>query len=436
MDYGLILRCNKGDIVLKTLPGMIRLLMCLKLDKKKEGKGDVYLGSLLCELLVQQNNVIEDLPAFDVMNNCFSLLNEEVGEMSFSVLARLVYSKSHEVNLDLVNRLFVLVHEYAALDSDILADVDNRGMRNGFTKINFGSKTATAVTAFYQTMIRQIKFNQFKIYTGEPKFGNPVFLPTRKAEIVIWKTRPVKEAAWIDDINPVLEYTFRKLKKSMSKPVNNLKTDWPEFATLNDQSPVDLYEKGHMLRMETGDSDILSATEVENEDVENEKNSTTDSDEENLLGKQLVARQSRFEEVLNSFPAPKPRKPVFTKQKLYTIDFPEYNEPANAWKISVVFRGPRAVKGNKKTAKGTPADCERVWWQTPDGSESFFDIPKRNLDVTYDSALKRLQMIVQVMGCDLPPTVQRSEEHRRILDSTDDEAILKRMLACVEKEKK
>ena len=93
----------------------------------------------------------------------------------------------------------------------------------------------------------------------------------------------------------------------------------------------------------------------------------------------------------------------------------------------------------KKTEVKPPGEKkshERVWWQTPDGSESFFDIPKRNLDVTYDSALKRLQMIVQVMGCDLPPTVQRSEEHRRILDSTDDEAILKRMLACVEKEKK
>ena len=71
---------------------MIRLLMCLKWDKTKESKGDVYLTSLLTELLVQQNNITQSLPAFDVLSNCFSLLNEEVGEMSFSVLARLVYS--------------------------------------------------------------------------------------------------------------------------------------------------------------------------------------------------------------------------------------------------------------------------------------------------------------------------------------------------------
>ena len=136
------------------------------------------------------------------------------------------------------------------------------------------------------------------------------------------------------------------------------------------------------------------------------------------------------------FTSPKPKKTLQTKQKLYTIDYPEYNEPANAWKISVVFRGPRAVKGNKRSAKGTPANCERVWWQMPNGSESFFDIPKENLDVSYDDAQKRLQLIVQTMGCDLPDTIQRHEEHRKILDSVNDEAILKRMLAYVDQEKK
>ena len=432
------MRCNKGEIVLQSLACMIRLLMCLKWDKTKESKGDVYLTSLLTELLVQQNNITQSLPAFDVLSNCFSLLNEEVGEMSFSVLARLVYSKAHEVKLDVVNRLFVLVHEYAALDNDILADVDSRGMRNGYTKINFESETSKAVTAFFQTMMRQIKFNQFKIYTGEPKFGNPVFLPTRKENIVIWKQRPVKEKAWIDDIIPVLEYTFKKLKTSMSKPVKHVFTDWPEFATLNVGSPVDLLDKRHTFGLVPDSREISQDISPYDTMVDDENGSASeeDSEEENLLGKQLVARQSRFEEVLKMFTSPKPKKTLQTKQKLYTIDYPEYNEPANAWKISVVFRGPRAVKGNKRSAKGTPANCERVWWQMPNGSESFFDIPKENLDVSYDDAQKRLQLIVQTMGCDLPDTIQRHEEHRKILDSVNDKAILKRMLAYVDQEKK
>ena len=113
------MRCNHGPLVLQKLPGIIRLLMSIQ-ARKNSNQSDVYMNSLLCELLVQSHNLENELPSFDLLNNAFSLFNEEVGEMSFSVLARLMYSKSHEVDLNIVNKLYVLVHEYAALDDDWL----------------------------------------------------------------------------------------------------------------------------------------------------------------------------------------------------------------------------------------------------------------------------------------------------------------------------
>ena len=151
--------------------------MCLQ-TRKRKNTSDVYMNSLLSELLVQSNNLEEGLPTFDLFDNAFSLFNEEVGEMSFSVLARLMYSKSHEVNLEIVNKLFILVHEYAALDDELLFDGGIQGMRNGYIKVDYEGPAALAIRAFMSTVIRQLRCNQFKIYTGEAKFGNPNFMPT------------------------------------------------------------------------------------------------------------------------------------------------------------------------------------------------------------------------------------------------------------------
>ena len=404
VDYGLALRCNHGSLVLSKLPGIIRLLMCLQ-----KNTSDVYMNSLLSELLVKSNNLEEGLPTFDLFDNAFSLFNEEVGEMSFSVLARLMYSKSHEVNLEIVNKLFILVHEYAALDDELLFDGGIQGMRNGYIKVDYEGTAALAIRAFMSTVIRQLRCNQFKIYTGEAKFGNPNFMPTGKDTVIKWTVRPLLPLLWIEDLSEPLKTAFKKLKTSLEKPIKDLYKYWPEFENMVDPQHVHSYKKA-VCDIENQQSFFPHEGQTndgsEDESINGEKSTTTDEDAP--LGLDPIVRQKKFLAVLSNNPA-KSSKSFPTNSPVWTIDFPEWNEPETAWKITPGTVLPRAIKNKKKNAIATPRECERIRCLDAQGQEEIFDIFKTNLDRSYSLSCTRLKNIRQDLGQEEPDAVHGDE---------------------------
>jgi len=381
--------------------------------RKNSNQSDVYMNSLLCELLVQSHNLENELPSFDLLNNAFSLFNEEVGEMSFSVLARLMYSKSHEVDLNIVNKLYVLVHEYAALDDDIVADLDKKGMRNGFTKINYEGETAKSIRYFLTTIVRQLRCNQFKIYTGEPKFGNPVFMPQGKKDLIQWTVRQVKPLLWISNMEEALQNAFKKLKVSLEKPVKDLDKYWPEFRTM-----VDPFDRDKMvlfpMDLENSEQNLgeVDTINFDVTDADRCVSSSESTDEEAPLGQDPAVRQAKFARTMGRFPS-KVNKPWRTNTVVWTIDFPERNEPETAWKITMGRIMPRAVKGRKKDAIATPIDCERVQCLDNQGNIEVFDILKTNLDRSQVISERRLKSILEDIG--VVPRVQDSDEKNEIV---------------------
>lgn len=396
----------------------------------------MYMNSLLCELLVQNHNIANNLPVFDLLDSSFSLFNEEVGEMSFSVLARLMYSKSHEVDLEIVNKLFILVHEYAALDDDMVADLDKQGMRNGFLKVDLKGEAAEATKSYMKTVVRQLRCNQFQIYTGESTYGNPVFMPTGKKDVIKWTTRPVKPLLWVNNIQNLLESAFKKLKISLEKPVEYLYKFWPEFQNMGD--PCESKESiGLQITSYSGEeNEVMTLDRYDEYDTGDRNSSCSQSeDEDRPLAQDPVVRQIKFTRAMDKFPA-KTGRAWHANDNVWTIDFPERNEDDTAWRITKGCILRRAVKGKKKNAIATPIDCERVQCVERGGEIEVFDIQKTNLDRSLAIAESRLRSILRELGVaeaqqeqgidyDNPPIMQlrnkNIEEQNRVWKSIQDE---------------
>lgn len=371
--------------------------MCIQ-STKGGNRSDIYINSLLSELLVQSHCVEKNLPSFELLDKAFSLFNEEVGEMSFSVLARLIYSKSHEVNLGVVNQLYCLVHEYAALDDDIMADQDHRAMRNGYTKVDFHGPASEAVGGFLRTMMRKLRFNQFEIYSGKAQFDNPVFNPSREVPLGKWVQRPLRPQLWLDDLNPALEIAFTKLKASVRKPLSGLYANWPEFESMPDpEQPVVFNNVNQFMGLNDRPMEVpLDKSNMSGSDTaENDEGDST-TDEERPLRDPLVQRQDRFEAMLARFPSKKGR-PAAVGQTVWVIDIPEPDESIEDWKIVQVKVLPSAVRGKKKKAKGTPYMHRRVEYDDGNGPVQY-DYHFDNIDVSLSKAHERRNDILRALG--------------------------------------
>ena len=365
----------------------------------------MYVKPLLTELLMQSHSIDKELPTYSLFRDGFSLFNEEVGEMSFSVLARLVTSKKAEVELDTVNKLYILIHEYTALDDDLLVDTDVRRMRNGYTKMDPYGPVADGVTAFFTSVLQRIKFNSFCIYSGKAEYGNPVFLPVPGAPHPVQTLRPVLRPLWRDNIREILLESYAKLKKSLAKPVPGLREHWPEFNTLENEI------KGHrhdieLNRMRELEDELKASQALVPEDdvvsLGNDSLATLSPDEDAPL---MTAGEIRAKKYVAELQQTQSKDKTFkTSSDVWTIDYPDEDEPDTAWRVTQGYVLPRARSCKRKGALGTPKDCERIQ-ASYRGSLTIFDIPKINLNRYKADAYTRLNIIKRRLGL-LPGTIE------------------------------
>ena len=178
-----------------------------------------YRKCMLVNLMLWAHYANKNLPIFDMIKHNASMCNEECGELSFSVLARTIASNSSRMDIDSVNRHFILSRLKLDVANDLNLDIaDSKTVLiNNHHIIKADSPEVIAVGVHFASVVNNLKINFFHHYPTKPadatfKFANLVaaqkcLVSSRKEDVKEW---------YISESKPVIESIIVKTKKAMS----------------------------------------------------------------------------------------------------------------------------------------------------------------------------------------------------------------------------
>ena len=105
-----------------------------------------------------------------MMKSNMAMFNEELGELTFSILARSVLADHTKDDFDHMDRLFRLLRVYRDVKGDVVADTS--GAANSLNwrhKINKIGEEVITTELFFKQIIRQMVSGTYQSYDGTPK---------------------------------------------------------------------------------------------------------------------------------------------------------------------------------------------------------------------------------------------------------------------------
>jgi hypothetical protein len=166
-----------------------------------------------------------------------SVFNEEVGEISLSVLGRVTLGDTLKSDFEYMSKMYSLQHQYRAVADDIRVG-ENRKKRTpgGYTKLAKREVAQTKVTNFMLAMIADAEAGTYRAYTGNLKKDNPAYSKDAVASDETRKERPNYTSFWLYHSSNEREIakSLEKLRKiAVKKYCQNwglkIKDVWPEF---------------------------------------------------------------------------------------------------------------------------------------------------------------------------------------------------------------
>lgn len=132
-------------------------------------RGHPYPKVMLLFMLVLRYWRDTNFCAAQMMRHNMSLFNEELGELTFSILARSVLADHTRDDFEHMDRLFRLLRVYRDVKSDVVAD--NSGASNSLNwrhKIQKSSDEITSTQLFFKKIIKQMVNGTYQSYDGSP----------------------------------------------------------------------------------------------------------------------------------------------------------------------------------------------------------------------------------------------------------------------------
>lgn len=127
------------------------------------------LNSLLCH---RHHNT----DVWKMYKSNVAAFNEEVGEMSFSILARCTLGDTQRHKFKHLCEMYSLIHVYRSVNNDILDDISGPLQEKKFSTGKFvvhaDSIEVKTMEAFFSSQIREILAGRFRIYDGSKQAYN------------------------------------------------------------------------------------------------------------------------------------------------------------------------------------------------------------------------------------------------------------------------
>lgn len=170
-DYYVALKFNQGTRCIKALYRLC-VACCMLHYCRNAGatRGHPYPKIMLLFMLVLRHWRATRFCAYEMMKTNMSMFNEELGELTFSILARSVLGDHTRDDFDHMDRLFRLLKVYRDVKSDVVADNSNASNSlNWRHKINKVGDEVTSTQLFFKRIIRQMVAGTYQSYDGSPK---------------------------------------------------------------------------------------------------------------------------------------------------------------------------------------------------------------------------------------------------------------------------
>jgi len=119
----------------------------------------------------------------EMMRAGMSVVNEETGEMSFSILGRCVLGDHVKSDFNYMSNMYQMLPIYNAIKKDVLNDCNNKESISWRHKINVNSDEVRSTSMFFRQTIESIMLNKYKSYTGtEVSFSSKIAAGTHLSE--------------------------------------------------------------------------------------------------------------------------------------------------------------------------------------------------------------------------------------------------------------
>ena len=221
------MKTNEGDKGFQRLHAVLRvLILCARADGGK-WQSNTYVQTIIFQLLLLNNASAQELPARKLLQQNFSMFNEEPGEMSFAVLGRAVLGDHVTDLLEHMNKRFLLVREHQQEDDALREDngmtfkADNHWRRNWTTD----SPKVQSARHFLSARLREMNTPYFMVYPN-PKIVPSAFLKKSVAAANMTAFHRTNRA-WVSDISVPLALHLTKLSKFKSSWVTGQPNKWP-----------------------------------------------------------------------------------------------------------------------------------------------------------------------------------------------------------------
>ena len=221
----------------QSVGALYRMLnVCIMLYQCKipnAGRAHNYPKMILSYILIVEHwrqNKHYTLKMMDLGMHC---VNEELGELTFSVLARCVLGDYIKSDIEHMHKMYELLPIYIALKDDILKDVNNKDSIAWRYTIDTDSDEVRSTSFFFKRAIRQINEDKYQTYDGSSQcFVNSVFAN----ECMLKTSLPI---VYMSDTTEFCLSTFTQLKRELVGTFLSTHHDiWP-IPNQNDDSDTD-----------------------------------------------------------------------------------------------------------------------------------------------------------------------------------------------------
>ena len=224
-DYGCVLKMNSGPLAIEHFYRLFNVCVMLR-TVKVDGRGMAhnYPQIQLAYMLILAYQYKRKIVSYEMLMNNQSMYNEDMGEITFSVLSRCVLGDNNKSMFDHLEKVYCMVPYVQQVVRDIGDDFGS-----GQNSINWRhtiSPHATEVSttgSYFSSLIRQVESNVFKCYDGSERGYKNL---TKSREHMVASTLPV---VYMNDMSQVVSTMIAQLKKSLcGYHLYHYRHIWPE----------------------------------------------------------------------------------------------------------------------------------------------------------------------------------------------------------------
>lgn len=183
------------------------------------------------------------LVSYTMLLNNQSMFNEDMGEITFSVLSRCVLGDNVKCMFSHMEKMYCLIPYVQQVVSDITDDfASKKNSINWRHKVRPDSVEVKTTEVYFASLIRQVVSGVFRCYDGT-EAGYKSMLNARQH--MIYSSLPV---VYVQDIMPVVETMLGKLSHNMSVyNMHQYKHVWPEAdPPMFEGVPHDIIDRGEL----------------------------------------------------------------------------------------------------------------------------------------------------------------------------------------------